>query len=106
MSDEVREVLTSPFNVGDSVMIPAGTTYTTANPAVRGRHKTKRAITVTVDDVFPAFLVRTKTDRILVRPLRIRTTGSGGYAKDINITEQIVRLNGRVPSYEAVPLNV
>jgi hypothetical protein len=103
---ETREVLTNPFQVGERVTIPAGTTYTTTNPTIRGRQKTKRAQTVTVDDTFPAFLVRTKSDRVLVRPLRIRTTGSGGYAKDINITEQIVRLNGKTPHYAPVPVDV
>lgn len=103
---ETREILTNPFQVGDQVMIPAGTTFTSTNPSVKGRQKTKRSQVVTVEETFPAFLVRTKTNRILVRPLRIRTKGSGGYAKDINITEMIVRLNGKTPHYEQVPVDV
>jgi hypothetical protein len=106
MTEETREVLTNPFQEGEEVSIPAGTTYTSTNPALKGRLKTKRTQTVTVAETFPAFLVRTKTDRVLIRPLRIRTTGSGGYAKDINITEQIVRLNGKIPHYEQVQVDV
>jgi hypothetical protein len=106
MSEETREVLSNPFQIGEEVTIPAGTTYTSSNPAVKGRQKTKRTQTVTVADTFPAFVVRTKTDRLLIRPLRIRTTGSGGYAKDINITESIVRMNGKTPHYEQVSVDV
>lgn len=106
MTEETREVLTNPFQEGEEVSIPAGTTYTSTNPSLKGRLKTKRTQTVVVAESFPAFLVRTKTDRVLIRPLRIRTTGSGGYAKDINITEQIVRLNGKIPHYEQVQVDV
>lgn len=106
MSEETREVLTNPFEVGEEVSIPAGTTYTSTDPSLKGRLKTQQALTVIVAEVFPASLVRTKNDRVMTRPLRIRTTGSGGYAKDINITEQIVRLNGKVPQYEQVQVDV
>lgn len=105
-TDETREVLMNPFQNGDSVLIPAGTTYTTTDPKMRGRHKTRRASTVVVDDSFPAFFVRTQSGRIMGRPLRIRTTGSGGYWKDINITESVVTLNGKTPHYEKVPVQV
>lgn len=101
-SKETREVLVNPFKVGDKVSIPAGTTYTSSNPALKGRNKTGRAQTVTVLDSFPSFLTRTKSGRILARPFRIRTTGSGGYWKDITITEKIIRMNGLTPEYEEV----
>lgn len=106
MTNETREVLKNPFEVGDTVLIPAGTTYTTTNPTLKGRHKTKRATSVLVEDSFPAFFTRSKSGRIMGRPLRIRTTGSGGYWKDINITEAIVTINGKTPHYEKVSVQV
>lgn len=106
MSEETRKVLTNPFTVGEEITIPAGTTYTSTNPSLKGRQKTKEVQTVTVDETFPASLVRTKTEKIVIRPLRIRTTEADGYAKDINITEQIVKLNGKVPRYEQVQVDV
>lgn len=106
MADETREVLVNPFKVGETVTIPAGTTYTSTDPALKGRRKTERAETVVVDETFPASLVRTQSQRILVQPLRIRTSGSGLYTKDINITEKIIRLNGKIPQYEQVSMDV
>ena len=103
---ESRDILTNPFQPGDRVIIPAGTTYVTANPTIKGRHRSKRAVTVVVEEAYPAFLVRTANGRVLSRPPRIRTTGSGGYDKNINITEQIVVMNGNSPVYESVSVEV
>lgn len=106
MADETREVLVNPFKVGETVTIPTGTIYTSTNPELKGRQKTKRAETVVVDETFPASLVRTQSQRVLVQPLRIRATGTDGYTKDINITEKIIRLNGQIPQYEQVSMDV
>lgn len=107
MADETREVLVNPFQVGETVTIPTGTIYTSTDPALTGRQKTKRAETVVVDETFPASLVRTKSQGVLVRPLRIRTTtNASGYARDFNITEKIVRLNGKIPQYEQMSSDV
>lgn len=106
MADETRNVLVNPFQVGETVTIPAGTIYTTTNPELKGRLKTERAETVVVDETFPASLFRTPSNRLLVRPQRIRVRNHGGYARDINITEKIVRLNGKVPVYEQLSVDV
>lgn len=106
MADETREVLVNPFKVGETVTIPAGTIYTSTDPELKGRQKMKRAETVVVDETFPASLVRTQSQRVLVQPLRIRTIGPDGYTKDINITEKIIRLNGQIPQYEQVSMDV
>lgn len=106
MADETREVLVNPFRAGETVTIPAGTMYTTTDPAHKGRQKMERAMTVVVDEIFPASLVRTRSQQVLVQPLRIRTTCADGYSKDINITEKIIRLNGKIPQYEQVSADV
>lgn len=106
MADETRDVLVNPFQVGETVTIPAGTTYTSTDPALKGRQKMERAQAIEVDEVFPASLVRTQSQQVLVQPLRIRTTCPDGYAKDINITEKIIRLNGKIPQYEQVSVDV
>lgn len=106
MEGSTREVLVNPFQAGETVTIPAGTVYTSTDPELKGRLKTQRAETVVVDETFPASLVRTQSQRVLVQPLRIRTTGPDGYTKDINITEKIIRLNGKIPQYEQVSVDV
>jgi hypothetical protein len=106
MADETRKVLVNPFQVGETMMIPAGTIYTSTNPEIKGRQKTKRAETVVVAETFPASLVRTPSHRVLVRPQRIRANNHTGYAKDINITEKIVRLNGKLPVYAQLSADV
>jgi hypothetical protein len=106
MSDETREVLVNPFQVGETVTIPVGTIFTSTDPAIKGRRQTERAETVVVDETFPSTLVRTPSQRLLIRPLRIRTSGPDGYSKDINITEKIIRLNGKIPQYEHVSSDV
>jgi hypothetical protein len=62
---------------------------------------------VTVSEAIEAHLAprnSEKGSKVLVRPLRIRAKGSGGYWKDINITEKIVKLNGKTPTYETLEL--
>ena len=102
--NDTRQVLVNPFEAGEQVFIPAGTTYTTENPNMRGRRKTHRGMTVTVKDSHPGFVSHTKSGRFLSRVPRIRVSSSGGYAKDINITEQIIRMNGKQPQYQDVPI--
>jgi hypothetical protein len=106
MTDETRKVLVNPFHVGETVTIPAGTIYTSTDPELKGRQRTKRAETVVVDATFPASLTRTPSNQLLVRPQRIRVQNHGGYAKDFNITEKIVRLNGKLPVYEQLSVDV
>jgi hypothetical protein len=106
MTDETRKVLVNPFQVGETVTLPVGTIYTSTNPELSGRQKTQRAETVVVDESFPASLVRTPSNRLMVRPQRIRVRNHGEYARDINITEKIVRLNGKIPVYEQLSVDV
>lgn len=106
MTDETRKVLVNPFQVGETVTIPAGTIYTSTDPELKGRRKMERAETVEVDEIFPATLVRAQSQRVLVRPHRIRTRSHDGYTKDISVTEKIVRLNGKVPLYEQLSADV
>lgn len=106
MTDETREVLVNPFQVGETVTIPAGTIYTSTNPELKGRRKMERAETVVVDEIFPATLVRSRSHGVLVRPHRIRTRNHDGYAKDISVTEKLIRLNGKVPLYEQLSVDV
>lgn len=107
MADETRNVLVNPFQVGETVTLPVGTIYTSTNPELKGRQKTARAETVVVSETFPASLFRTPSNRLLVRPQRIRVRNhDGGYDRDINITEKLVRLNGKVPAYEQLSADV
>lgn len=104
---ETREVLVNPFKVGESIVIPAGTPFTSSAPTLKGRQVVKRAHKVTVNEAIPAHLAPRNSDtgsKVLVRPLKVRAKGSGGYWKDINITEKIVKLNGKTPTYEVVAL--
>jgi hypothetical protein len=103
-----REVLANPFKVGESVTIPAGTTFTSSNPTQKGRQVAKRGHKVTVSDTIPARIAPRKSEKgskVLVRPLRIRAKGSGGYWKDITLTEKLIRVNGKVPTYETISLS-
>ena len=106
MAAETRKALVNPFQAGDTVTIPAGTVYTSADPAIKGRRKTLHAETVVVDESFPAALVRTRTHGVLVRPQHIRVKNHGEYAREFNVTEKIVRLNGRIPAYEQLSADV
>lgn len=104
---ESREVLANPFKPGETILIPAGATYTSTAPTLKGRQKVKRAHKVTVSESIPAQLAprnSEKGSKVLVRPLRVRAKASGGYWKDINITEKIIKLNGKTPTYETVSL--
>lgn len=104
---ESREVLANPFKPGDTIVIPAGTTYTSTAPTLKGRQKVKRAHTVKVSETLPAHLAPRNSDKgskVLVRPLRVRAKASGGYWKDINITEKVVKLNGKTPTYQTLSL--
>jgi hypothetical protein len=100
-----RQVLVNPFKAGDTVVIPAGVTYTSTAPTAKGRQVAKRGHKVTVSDLIPAKVQPRKSEtgsNILVRPPRIRAKGSGGYWKDITLNEKIVKLNGKTPSYETI----
>jgi hypothetical protein len=102
-----RAVLANPFKAGDTVIIPAGTIFTSSAPTLKGRQKVKRAHKVTVSETVPAQLQPRRSEKgskVLVRPLRIRAKGSGGYWKDIPLNEKIVKFNGLTPSYETLVL--
>ena len=102
-----RAVLTNPFKAGDTVVIPAGTVFTSSAPTLKGRQKVKRAHKVTVSETIPAQLQPRQSEKgskVLVRPLRIRAKGSGGYWKDIPLNEKIVKFNGMTPTYETLVL--
>lgn len=108
-NENTREVLVNPFNIGDSITIPSGTIFTSTNPSLKGRQQVKRAHKVTISDTIPARVAPRRSERgakVLVRPLRIRAKGSGGYFKDITLTEKIVRMNGRIPTYETISLEL
>jgi hypothetical protein len=67
----------------------------------------KRAHKVTVFDSIPARVQPRNSEtgsKVLVRPVRVRAKGSGGYWKDITLTEKIVRINGKTPTYETISL--
>lgn len=103
-----REVLVNPFKVGETITIPSGSTFTSTAPTLKGRQKVRRAHKVTISDSLPAQIAPRKSEKgskVLVRPLRIRAKGSGGYWKDINLNEKIVKLNGKTPTYEMLTLN-
>lgn len=106
MINQTHKALVNPFHVGETVTIPAGTVYTSTNPELKGRQRTKRAETAVIDNTFPASLTRTPSNQLLVRPHRIRVQNHDGYARDIAITEKIVRLNGKTPVYEQLPVDV
>lgn len=102
-----REVLTNPFKVGEQITIPSGTVFTSTAPTLKGRQTVKRAHKVTVMDAIPAKVQprnSEKGSKVLVRPVRVRAKGSGGYWKDITLTEKIIRINGKPLSYETISL--
>ena len=104
---ETREVLANPFKVGESIIVPAGTVFTSTAPTLKGRQKVKRAHKVTISETVPAQLAprnSEKGSKVLVRPLRVRVKSSGGYWKDITLNEKIVKLNGKTPEYETLSL--
>lgn len=105
--DTTREVLTNPFKAGERITIPSGTVFTSTAPTAKGRQVVKRAHKVTVMDSIPARVQprnSEKGSKVLVRPVRVRAKGSGGYWKDITLTEKIVRLNGKPLSYETITI--
>jgi hypothetical protein len=105
----VRKVLVNPFKAGDSVLIPAGSIFTSSAPTAKGRQVVRRGHNVTVHDIIPARVQPRKSEKgsnVLVRPPRIRAKGSGGYWKDITLTDKIVRLNGKTPNYEAIAFSL
>lgn len=102
-----REVLVNPFKAGEQITIPSGTVFTSTAPSAKGRQVVKRSHKVTVIDSIPARVQprnSTTGAKFLVRPVRVRAKGSGGYWKDITLTEKIVRLNGKPLSYETISL--
>jgi hypothetical protein len=102
-----REVLANPFKAGEKITIPSGTIFTSTAPTLKGRQKVKRAHKVTVVDSIPARVQprnSEKGSKVLVRPVRVRAKGSGGYWKDITLTEKIVKLNGKPLSYDLLSL--
>lgn len=105
--DLTREALVNPFKVGEVITIPSGSTFTSTAPTIKGRQKVKRAHKVTISGSLPAQIAprnSEKGSKVLVRPLRIRAKGSGGYWKDINLNEKIIKLNGKTPTYEILSL--
>jgi hypothetical protein len=62
-----------PVQAGDLVMIPKGVSVLSLNPS-KGRYQTRRATSVTVNEVFPGY--RTNME---FKPATIRWAGSGGY---------------------------
>lgn len=104
---ETRAVLANPFKPGETVIIPAGTVFTSSAPTLKGRQTVKRAHKVVVSEAVPAQLQPRRSEKgskVLVRPLRIRAKASGGYWKDIPLNERIVKFNGKTPTYENLSL--
>lgn len=106
--ENTRQVLKNPFKPGDTIVIPAGTTFTSTAPTLRGRQTAKRTHKITISETVPATVAprnSEKGSKVLVRPMRVRAKGSGGYIKDIKLTEKIVRINGKTPEYETITLD-
>jgi hypothetical protein len=104
---DTRQILANPFNAGEQITIPSGTIFTSSAPTAKGRQVVKRAHKVTVFDSIPARVQPRNSEtgsKVLVRPVRVRAKGSGGYWKDITLTEKIVRINGKTPTYETISL--
>lgn len=106
-TETAREVLTNPFKVGETIIVPAGTSFTSTAPTLKGRQKAKRAHKITITEAVPAHLAPRNSEtgsKVLVRPLRVRAKGSGGYVKDFNVTEKLIKLNGKTPTYQKLSL--
>ena len=104
-NSNMRQVLVNPFKAGDVVNIPAGSSFTSAAPTLKGRQKVKRGHKITVIGSIPAHVQPRNSEtgsKVLIRPSRIRAKGSGNYWKDITLTEKILRFNGLNPTYETV----
>lgn len=104
MSEKV-DVLVNPFSKGEKVVVPAGATFTTTAPKVLGRQKTKRKTVNTVEIIFESHHQSRLTGHGPVSwivPPRIYCAGAGGYWKEITITEEIIRLNGKAVEYKSV----
>jgi hypothetical protein len=104
-NSNTRQVLVNPFKEGDVVNIPAGSTFTSAAPTLKGRQKVKRGHKVTVIGTIPAHVQPRNSEtgsKVLIRPARLRAKGSGNYWKDITLTEKILKFNGMNATYETV----
>lgn len=106
---ETREVLVNPFKEGDTLTLPSGTVFTSTNPSLKGRQRVKRSHQVKIAEVIPSRVAprnSQKGSKVLVRPVRLRAKGSGGYFKDVTLNEKLVRLNGKTPEYETITLEL
>lgn len=114
---EIRK-LVNPFSKGDVVKIPVSTPYKTTQPNHSGVKVFKRNQSVNVFfdnegmvDVYfkigkpcadSATIYSTEFQNILVGVPSITYAGTGGYWKDIELTEDILRFNGVEPEYKVV----
>ena len=61
--NDTREVLANPFKVGEQIVIPAGTVFTSTAPTLKGRQKVKRAHKVTISEAVPAHLAPRNSEK-------------------------------------------
>lgn len=112
------KVLVNPFRKGDTIKIPSGATYTTTKPGVDGRVATKRNQSIEVflshtgsidryfdvEKSFPESAIAYSSERqnVLVGTPSISFAGTGGYWKDVELTEDIIAFNGLEPEYKVI----
>ena len=98
-------LLTVPFQKGESIVVPAGSEYTTTAPGSLGSFTTKRKQTIVVSHTLRAWPQRhLKGGRsvLTVLPPKIVFAGAGGYWKEVTVTEELLELKGHTAHYEEV----
>lgn len=102
---ETAKVLVNPFTKGEKVIVPAGSKFGTTHPRLVGTQETKRKVTNEVEISFDSYakmrMAGTGTVTT-VRPPSIYCAGTGGYWKDIVVTEEMILLNGKTVEYKEV----
>lgn len=107
---ETTKVLVNPFKKGEKVVVPAGATFTSTNPQMVGKQTSKRKVTNEVEVVFEPyakarFIGSRGTSIVSVTPPRIYCAGTGGYWKEITVTEEMILLNGKTVEYKEVRIS-
>ena len=94
ISKHQNDVLThNPFKKGDTVVVPAGTPFTSTDPSIDGVQHTKVSKSYKVHGAHQGY-ADAKADSIYIRPATVNSTGAGGYWKDFVVTPELVSGNG------------
>lgn len=100
---ETISLLSNPFIFRSSIIIPAGTAYTTADPKKTGPQVVKRQITNRVENMTKPFAQHFPNE-IYVDESSIDVGTFTGWYKTIIVTEELIKANGLTPVYVDVKI--